>query len=194
MGRSSLTSSRRCGFSPPTGGAERRHLFNGSSEKPARVDFCEAASPVKRFYREQVFCLGCSPCAFGAGARWTSSFCSRSTRRCVGPRRTVGFGGWRAPSINRLSAEARNLFALRHRIAVPSRPDTLRMKTVHFVLGYAATAVRRRVGCPNSLPSRHIAYKIPASLRASATAAMRFPRRAAMRSAQSRRGRVASCS
>ena len=111
-----------------------------------------------------------------------------------GPRRMVGFGRWEAPSINRLSAEARKLFALTHRIAVPSRSDTLRTDTVRVVLGYAAAAVRRRAGWPKSLPSRHMAYKIPASLRASATAAMRFPRRAAIRRAQARRDRVASWS
>lgn len=96
-----------------------------------------------------------------------------------GPRRIVGSGRWEAPSIYRLSAEARKLLALTHRIAVPSRPEMLRHAPVRGVLGCAATAGRRRAGCPKSLPSRHMAYKIPASLRASATAAMRLPRRAA---------------
>jgi hypothetical protein len=44
-----------------------------------------------------------------------------------------------------------------------------------------------------AVPSRQMANRIPASFRASATAAIRLPRLAAMRSAHSRSGAVAGC-
>jgi hypothetical protein len=103
-------------------------------------------------------------------------------------------GGWRHLSIG--SPQRPGVFPRSSTMSLfPSRPDTLRIETVHFVLKPCRDRrLCRRAGCPKSLPSRHIAYKIPSELARQRHGGDAFPRRAAICRAQARRGRVASCS
>ena len=153
------------------------------------VAFCEAASPVKHFG----FRSG-SVASVGSSLRMVSrrDGCHPSVRARL--RRLFAAaqaGGWTAPSTQRLSTEASRHAALVHRnlFHLPVTRCRAFVRPGCSAVRYAALDFGLHAS-PNRVPSRHIAYRIPASLRANATAATRLPRRTAILSAQPRSAAV----
>ena len=102
----------------------------------------------------------------------------------------VGFEGRPAPSMLRLCESSQP----EQRAAPPQSGLIAATRRCHVslvILGYVACAAEV-LGCPKSVPSRHIANEMPASLRAKATAAMRLPRRSAIRLAHARSASVSA--